>query len=144
MGYEKRDISRRLGSVWSEIWFYCVIFACKLYITYTRRMFTATASLCSIILFSDVIAFVSFWTAAEVCPVFWFDFSSFQFILNVRLDFRISCLLSIFKREFAENHETKHADGKHYTTNHSRRLLGVSRVWLLSSNQIVAHCCRPL
>lgn len=26
-----------------------------------------------------------------------------QFILNVRLDYRISCLLSIFKREFDES-----------------------------------------
>lgn len=30
-------------------------------------------------------------------------FSSLQFILNVRLDYRISCLLSIFKREFDES-----------------------------------------
>lgn len=30
------------------------------------------------------------------CPVL-------QFILNVRLDYRISCLLCIFKREFDEN-----------------------------------------
>uniref|UniRef100_A0ABM0MCB0 Inositol 1,4,5-trisphosphate receptor-like n=1 Tax=Saccoglossus kowalevskii TaxID=10224 RepID=A0ABM0MCB0_SACKO len=30
-----------------------------------------------------------------------------QFILNVRLDYRISCLLSIFKREFDENKESQ-------------------------------------
>ena len=35
-----------------------------------------------------------------------------QFILNVRLDYRISCLLSIFKREFDENSATRAADGK--------------------------------
>lgn len=29
--------------------------------------------------------------------------SVLQFILNVRLDYRISCLLSIFKREFDES-----------------------------------------
>ncbi|CAH1782936.1 unnamed protein product [Owenia fusiformis] len=34
-----------------------------------------------------------------------------QFILNVRLDYRISCLLSIFKREFDENNVLKTADG---------------------------------
>lgn len=30
-------------------------------------------------------------------------YSVLQFILNVRLDYRISCLLSIFKREFDES-----------------------------------------
>lgn len=30
-----------------------------------------------------------------------------QFILNVRLDYRISCLLSIFKREFDESTTTR-------------------------------------
>jgi len=34
-----------------------------------------------------------------------------QFILNVRLDYRISCLLSIFKREFDENSAAKAAEG---------------------------------
>jgi inositol 1,4,5-triphosphate receptor type 1 len=30
----------------------------------------------------------------------------FQFILDVRLDYRISCLLSIFKREFDETEQS--------------------------------------
>ncbi|XP_064633177.1 inositol 1,4,5-trisphosphate receptor-like isoform X3 [Lineus longissimus] len=34
-----------------------------------------------------------------------------QFILNVRLDYRITCLLSIFKQEFDENNVAKAADG---------------------------------
>jgi inositol 1,4,5-triphosphate receptor type 1 len=34
-----------------------------------------------------------------------------QFILDVRLDYRISCLLSIFRREFDEN-ENKSMDQK--------------------------------
>ncbi|XP_070559179.1 inositol 1,4,5-trisphosphate receptor-like isoform X4 [Ptychodera flava] len=34
-----------------------------------------------------------------------------QFILNVRLDYRISCLLSIFKREFDENKESQQGEG---------------------------------
>jgi hypothetical protein len=36
----------------------------------------------------------------------------FQFILNVRLDYRISCLLSIFKREFDENNSMRENEGK--------------------------------
>uniref|UniRef100_A0A8C5AMM0 Inositol 1,4,5-trisphosphate receptor n=1 Tax=Gadus morhua TaxID=8049 RepID=A0A8C5AMM0_GADMO len=35
-----------------------------------------------------------------------------QFILNVRLDYRISCLLCIFKREFDENTEPMEASGQ--------------------------------
>lgn len=39
-----------------------------------------------------------FITPCLFCPVL-----LLQFILNVRLDYRISCLLSIFKREFDES-----------------------------------------
>lgn len=35
-----------------------------------------------------------------------FFLSKFQFILDVRLDYRISCLLSIFKREFDETEKS--------------------------------------
>ena len=35
----------------------------------------------------------------------------FQFILDVRLDYRITCLLSIFKREFDENNTPRDTDG---------------------------------
>jgi hypothetical protein len=42
------------------------------------------------------------------------QFFPLQFILNVRLDYRISCLLSIFKREFDENNAAnKTAQGNH-------------------------------
>lgn len=36
-------------------------------------------------------------------PIYLLFFFPLQFILNVRLDYRISCLLCIFKREFDEN-----------------------------------------
>jgi len=39
-------------------------------------------------------------------------FYSFQFILNVRLDYRISSLLSIFKQELDRNTSDKLEDGK--------------------------------
>ena len=42
-----------------------------------------------------------------------FPAGNFQFILNVRLDYRISCLLSIFKREFDETNAARTADGNY-------------------------------
>lgn len=38
-------------------------------------------------------------------------FPYLQFILNVRLDYRISCLLSIFKKESDENPSSLTGDG---------------------------------
>jgi len=40
-----------------------------------------------------------------------FDMLSFQFILNVRLDYRISSLLSIFKQELDKNATDKLDEG---------------------------------
>lgn len=44
----------------------------------------------------------------EVCSILCVFF---QFILDVRLDYRITCLLSIFKREFDENNTPRDTDG---------------------------------
>ncbi|XP_019735014.1 inositol 1,4,5-trisphosphate receptor type 1 isoform X4 [Hippocampus comes] len=48
-----------------------------------------------------------------------------QFILNVRLDYRISCLLCIFKREFDENNQqSENAAGQNGTNNVSNQMPG--------------------
>jgi len=42
--------------------------------------------------------------------------AALQFILDVRLDYRISCLLSIFKREFDETVTQSDPSGKMFGT----------------------------
>lgn len=57
--------------------------------------------------------FIYFWSVEWSFSVWYSSFPAQQFILNVRLDYRISCLLSIFKREFDENNSTKTTDGNY-------------------------------
>ena len=66
-----------------------------------------------------------------------------QFILNVRLDYRISGLLSIFKREFDENNATKTAEGKypHNPRSLQTRIQSAPKIF---SHQICLDCIMVL
>ena len=73
----------------------CFQLSVAIYVPYLHYFFSENVSLDHCLFFFSKLVFVF--------SLFFLNLFCFQFILNVRLDYRISCLLSIFKQESDEN-----------------------------------------
>lgn len=91
-----QSIRSKIYSIWRQSLSSICFILCKTKIDLNN--FFHTYSTCCFQRSSQTFAmcckFITPWFCAVLLP---------QFILNVRLDYRISCLLSIFKREFDES-----------------------------------------